>query len=94
MMQIDEKELYAKILITYPDITELNIDVNLHYDREYNVWIVRLEQEGQRIYTHLKPEEAKALYPYLETGDLQRGHRRVACQACQSVAPEGPAAGA
>ena len=58
---IDEKELHAQILINYKEISDLGIEVAIHHDVEYDVWIVRLEHQGQRVYTHLEPEEAQAL---------------------------------
>ena len=55
----DRKELCRKIIELYPDIGQCGIDVDVHYSRKKNAWIVDLQKGGHRLEHHLEKQDAK-----------------------------------
>lgn len=54
-----KEELCGKIIEFYPDIGQCGIDVDVHYSRKKNSWIVDMEKDGHRLQHHLEKDDAR-----------------------------------
>jgi hypothetical protein len=59
-MSYSEADLKAKLLELYPEITENNLTLSLHFDEELNAWIVSFEKQNQKRHAILDKKDADA----------------------------------
>jgi hypothetical protein len=55
---IDKGALCEKIRALYPDVGECEIDVQVDYDEEQQMWVVKLKKDNHRLKTYLESEDA------------------------------------
>lgn len=54
----DKKELCEKIIELYPDVGTCGIDINVHYDKIQQSWVVDLKKDHFKLKTFLEDEDA------------------------------------
>ena len=55
---LDKAQLCDKLHEIYPEIGECNIDLNVNWDNERNVWAVDFTKNGDKIRHYLESEDA------------------------------------
>ncbi len=57
---MDKRELCEKIEHIYPNIGKCGINLDAHFDKDKDAWVVHLEKNGKKLDTYLEEQDIQA----------------------------------